>query len=422
MSLQVAFYGFVLLPTLVTAETQIGARDILARYVQSGSWKQSVSMTVDSKSHRETITPRSKRVVTPVEANSHFVYRQDNQRSEWRGATFSLNEDGSIEPTGSITLQIIAGAKNANGDSYYLSVLGPAEGRPFSAIATGVKENRITSQKENMEYPSYGGALDGNVYGNNYKSVADLLNETQELRLKPQRERLGDEECYILEGSTRYGKVTAWISPEKGYNAIRYTINKYVGDLYDSQPISHSPEQTPGQQVEDSLFQVDVSEVRQIGDAFIPVAGHFMYSIRYRDGNISEDHYDYMRTDITLKPDFAAIGAFVPSLPNGTKIHNLDFPGVIHTWDNGTFTPRVDDATIKSITETAKNFASPVASIADLSAGKRNVATTAPTSANGVVPDSHAGSHWNSVLLLGGIGVAAVAILGLICRFRRQEQ
>jgi hypothetical protein len=61
-----------------------------------------------------------------------------------------------------------------------------------------------------------------------------------------------------------------------------------------------------------------------VGGADFPVACLVRQTRRYSDGNVQRTWAECARSNVDLAPDFAAAGAFVPRLRDGTALTNLD--------------------------------------------------------------------------------------------------
>ncbi len=122
--------------------------------------------------------------------------------------------------------------------------------------------------------PNWGGPLFGNMYGNNYKTVADGL--TSHLHMHPKKENINGVACIVLEGASKYGKVTAWIAPEKGYNAMKWVIEKDSHSLFAGTPLS---EKWPSLKSVKDIFNLkELQKVKVNGrTVFVPKLAHILH-------------------------------------------------------------------------------------------------------------------------------------------------
>ena len=184
-------------------------------------------------------------------------------------------------------------------------------------------------QKLLLDDPEYGGALGGKIYGNNHKSAAELLGESADLTLRNEQENIGGTPCYVLEATTEYGKVTAWIAAAKGYIALKWSIHKTSSNLFDDKPLSS-----------DSWLAVfDSAEVQKVNGVFVTTGGCLTLTGSYTEGRSIYLCYKYKISEIEINPDFETLGAFVFNLPDGTPVQITENPGIRYIWLNGEIVP-----------------------------------------------------------------------------------
>ncbi|MHC4244054.1 MAG: hypothetical protein ACYSU4_16740, partial [Planctomycetota bacterium] len=162
-----------------------------------------------------------------------------------------------------------------------------------------------------------------------------------------EKENINGAACYVLEGTSQYGKVTAWIAPEKGHNAMKWVIEKDSHHLFDDTPLSGK-----WPSVESSMCVFNLRELHEIegqdGMVFVPKSAHFAHIISFRDGTRNVDHYKYETSGIQLNPDFEALGAFKIDLPEGIRVFNKDVPGLKFSWRNGGPVPDTDQTFLEA--------------------------------------------------------------------------
>jgi len=172
--------------------------------------------------------------------------------------------------------------------------------------------------------------------------MAEVMRDSDSLSLIGQ-EKLGGSLCHIVSAETKYGTVTIWIAPEKGYNALKYVVRKSGRDIL-----------REGVRLEDEgitewVEVVDSIDVRKIDGVFIPISGQLTGKGRAGDDWKSTDHIEVKRSKIILNPDFEALGAFKISFPEGTEVTHEDIPGRRFRWTNGKFVPDMDEYTVKNL-------------------------------------------------------------------------
>jgi hypothetical protein len=312
-------------------ENKPNAAEVLQHYKESLSYLQSVSMKVVVKTSQDEAIGAD--VNSTIMREFHFVHRRDGKRCEWIGESLFVDSNGIVNRAGShIIKKIFTGEE-------YVEVIGPLDGPPWAASIHKDPQNEV---KDLYEAPILAGPLSGGIYASNHKSIAELLNDSENLHLRQEMENIGGIPCYVLEATTKYGKVTAWVAPDRGYNALKLVMEK----------LSSSAPETESWIWIATLDSVDV---QKIDDIFVPVAGHFTHKSRKSDGRVITSHFKYERSEIELHPDFKAIGAFVPDIPDGTKVHVKEAPGIRYVWKGGKITP-VDDPTFEEIDKTVDNL------------------------------------------------------------------
>lgn len=311
----------VITSTCLLSQTQkLSSAGALQRYRESLSYLQSVSMNI----------------VANVDSNDHeffpqtldFVFRQDmkSNRAEWLGKQLVYDSTGELNLLVSSSIKDIAdGNMLARLQNDFFNK--EAARSRFIVLRYNYKEKL----KELLENPNWGGPLFGKMYGSNYKSVADLLGESTDLHILDKKEKINGVACFVLEGKSKYGKVTAWIAPEKGYNAMKWVIQKDPHHLFNDATIS--------KRTESWQVSFNVKEFHEVivedNTVFAPKLAYFTFTINFRDGTKNIDHFEYKTSDINLKPDFEALGAFKMDFPDGIKVFNEDLPGVRFKWENG---------------------------------------------------------------------------------------
>jgi hypothetical protein len=277
-----------------------------------------------------------------------FIFRRDHDQAEWLGQRLLFDAEGNVDKLNSRVIKQIS-----TGELF----LDIPETSPFAALPRAAVVNR--DYKEHLEVAldssDYCGPLFGRIDGINHKGIAGLLGESNNLRLHDKQENLNGVSCYVLEGTTKYGKVTAWIAPEKGYNALKWVFERNRDDLFDdlfgNAPLSA---RWPELQGGTSVFEcVEMQEVNDVNNVFVPKSSLFTDTTKFTNGTKWRNQTEYTVSDIQLNPDFEALRAFKVDLPNGTRVFVMEFPGVRYIWQNGKIAPNVDAPTFKEIDKMA---------------------------------------------------------------------
>ncbi len=259
-------------------------------------------------------------------------YRRDNDRTEWIGKVSTFDEEGILMPESSFPI-----VHTMNSKEYItLHTIDPAANRYVAIINSKFKKD----QERLLGDTSFGMSMNGNINGNNKNNIADLLSNSNDLHLLSEKEVINGLACYVLKGATRYGEVTAWISPDKGYNALKWTISKTEGDYFNDEALSKGQNWS-------AVFEAD--GVQKVGDVFVISDGRL--ATIDQTGNTYKVYHKYKRTEIDLNPDYEALGAFQINLPEGTIVINRDIPGISFIWSNGELVPYIDKPVMKQIDE-----------------------------------------------------------------------
>ncbi len=293
------------------------AAELLRRYRQSLSWQEFVAMKVVIQSSGEIDGQR-----IPSISERTFIFRRDHNRAEWLGKKLEMDESGKVDLDNCHVIKTIM-----DGNAFARLTSG-LDRPPIGAFINRDKEFYSRFFNRLIRHPMNGGPLWGRMVGNNQKNVADLLIESASVNLHEKRENINGSVCYVVEATTRYGKVTAWIAPEKGYNALKWSIQKEPGDLFNDGPVI----------VSSWLAEFVADDLQKVGDFWVTKAGCMTFSIGYNDEYPVKTRitkYKYQLSDIQIDPDFEALEAFKIDFPDGTPVKIEQAPGVRYVWQDG---------------------------------------------------------------------------------------
>jgi hypothetical protein len=220
---------------------------------------------------------------------------------------------------------------------------------------------------------AYGGAcLDGFFYGD-VQSIDVILKNASKIDVRSQMENVNGVECYVIDAITDNGKYAVWITPEHGYNIAKAEVHKSINDKYFGAPMNYEAPIPKGVtfdlkqagKIKDVFFFLDSVNFREVNGVWIPDEAISRTIINYEDQEtIYKKHYK--RTQIDLDPDFKAIGAFIPDIPEGADVHLREAPGIRYTWEKGKLVPRekgklvprIDEGALDQITRITDDFLS----------------------------------------------------------------
>lgn len=306
------------------------AAEVLRHYRESLSWQKAVSMEVviESNGYKD-----GRRI--PVTTKRLFTFRMDQEhaRANWLGESLHIDIDANstIDLDQSHVIKTIM-----NGD-IYANLMSVLSRPPLGAEINTNKEFYDNQLNEMLCHPITGGPIWGKMFGNKYKNVPELLSESVEagLTLRDKKENINNVPCYVLEAETENGRVTAWIAPEKGYNALKWSIQKNTGDLFNGKPLS----------TKFWLAEFVADDLQKVGAFWITTAGTLTFRIDYSDEIPTKTKttiYKYNASDIQINPDFKTLGAFKIDFPNGTRVSVDDFTGIKYVWQDGEIVPSND--------------------------------------------------------------------------------
>jgi len=301
-------------------------KEILEKFTRASSWAESVSMEININCSQKGAQEKLEHY------NRYSLFRRDGKKVEsinkviipkyqklkkglkdaLRGSTIFLTDYISCTI---ITEEWIIGFDSLEGKN-------PKQARFYKEL----DDFRDAA----LQSPTIGGPLWNRFFGSNYKSIPELLSEAQKLVLAEKMEKVNNLDCYVLEADTKYGKVTAYIVPERGYNAARWIVKKKDNDLYDDISIQKKWRKP----VNEWSVVFDCKDFEKINNRYIPAGGILVHSL-ISPGEEIVMSYEYKVAKIQLNPDFEQLEAFKIDLPNGTSVDVEQYPEIRCVWQNG---------------------------------------------------------------------------------------
>jgi len=191
--------------------------------------------------------------------------------------------------------------------------------------------------KTQVQYPL--AALDGYTVitpwpqnGRTVETVQGMAN----VSVQPATETINGFACQVIEASNNDDQhIKIWIDPAHDYHVVQT-------------------------EYEDKSLVTSYGDVRfeKHEGVWVPMQCTIHTKWLSLGKLVSEGTTRLKRSTIDLHPDFDAVGAFKPNLPNGTLVSILEMPGVKYVWRDGQMIPYVDDETVASIDSTAATLAS----------------------------------------------------------------
>jgi hypothetical protein len=304
------------------------AAEVLRHYKQSLSWQESVSMKVVIQASGEIDGQR-----IPSITERTFTFRRDHERAEWLGKKLEMDDNNKVDLDKCHVIKTIM-----NGEAFARLTSG-LDRPPIGAFINRDKKFYNSQLNGMLRDPTAGGPLWGRIWGSSQKNIADLLIESGNVHLHEKRENLNGTLCYVVESITRYGKVIAWIAPEKQYAALKWSIQKRPSDLFNDGPVN----------VNSWLAGFVADDLQKVGDFWVTNVGCLTLRIEEDANNTNTTRYKYNVSDIQIDPNFEALGAFKIDFPDGTPVKIAEVPGIRYIWQDGKIVPNVDAPTFKEI-------------------------------------------------------------------------
>jgi rhodanese-related sulfurtransferase len=193
-----------------------------------------------------------------------------------------------------------------------------------------------------------GAPLGGYMFGDS-KSVAEILRLQSSVKLRDRKEPVNGAECWVIDATGKHGQYTLWIDSEHGFLVVKAEVQKRFGDLFYASPLVSRRQAGRGRPSAVS-WTMDGVQVERIGNVWIPTACECRIAIEYGDAEpITETALSIQRTRIILDPDFEAMGAFTPNVPNGTRVGFQETPGLRYLWQDGELAPDYDRSLVAGI-------------------------------------------------------------------------
>ncbi len=196
-----------------------------------------------------------------------------------------------------------------------------------------------------------GRALEGYVAYDRISLIELLSDKASSMHYKG-LEDIDGSKCHVLEVTIQnYGSYTLWLDPQ--YNCLprKVFVTKKEKDIYGATPVSDL-KLAHGSLAEVSYI-MDSVKFKDFDGVLLPVACKTSLIWKYSNGKTAEWHGVHERLSIDLNPDFEALNAFEPDIPDGTIINHQEFvgTGIQFEWSNGEVVTRVDDEYLEMLND-----------------------------------------------------------------------
>jgi len=258
-----------------------------------------------------------------------------------------------------------------------------------------------------------GSPLDGCFPGDD-RNVAEIFARADTLEVQEAPESIGGAACYRLTATNENGVYVVWIDSSHGYNIARAEVHLNGQFTGIKRPPGLSPEAEEIARKyrlpEDTGMSFLLENVRfeKVGHTWVPMEADFDTRFEKEGGGFSETKRHHRRMSVDLSPDFAKAGAFVPNIPNGTKIEMPEFPGITFEWQDGQVGPSVDEEIISQVAGTIRQYKAEAGAT-----GAETVRMAPDCSATGgpTVAQATGRSHfWRTGAVVAGVLVVGIVI------------
>lgn len=171
--------------------------------------------------------------------------------------------------------------------------------------------DRISPQRANLGAQAYDRGPSRGYLGQDQERVDAILRQATKIFVRPRPERMGNSDCWVVEGVTPRGKYTLWIDPQHGYHLAKAEVTRQ-----------------PGDRDRDHWFPKDASEqagvvnvrFEQIAGLWVPMESESTFQTRNPDGWL-QSKARHRITEIILQPDHSARRSFaLMPIRNGAKV------------------------------------------------------------------------------------------------------
>jgi hypothetical protein len=386
LRLQMVFISMLLLG-LPLAHSADFNEDIFNEGLKNNySWQTRVAM--DQKTKTVIFFNDDNKSDTPYRELA-IRYRRCDNNLELTGTNLLLQE-GEVDKRSSDDFSVVINGKN---------IIYATQRRGTDFFYGSFGEYHKEQEEQYLNDEIYGGFLEGRLPG---VSKSNLLADAfSEITLVGQ-ETVNDFNCFIIESKTPYGRITAWVSSELDYNFLKLILHKENNDLFNDKGLKEST-------LSDWKVVIDQVKYEKIEDHYIAVQGRYTRKAMFKDGRLKTTEILTTRENININPEFDALKAFTPKIPDGTILLNRDFDDIPYEWIDGKFVPYIEDIALEHLENNIKNAGYLSNSLPD--SNKPSAEIVAPPSANEPPPISIANKQPPSILNAANRGIAGYLIL-----------
>lgn len=181
-------------------------------------------------------------------------------------------------------------------------------------------------------YPGPGLFL-GWLYGD-VEPFDSILKQANSISVRSALERVGSEECYVIDANTKHGTYTIWLDPKHGYSIAKADIHKGPKALCFGRPLEYYIYAPTDRDISIRNVRFESKE-----DIWIPMETHFLIDSKGwpHEGSKRNTVQNIQQkiTKLLLNPDHDTLDSFVPAIENGTSLRIVEAPGIEYKWQEG---------------------------------------------------------------------------------------
>jgi peroxiredoxin len=181
------------------------------------------------------------------------------------------------------------------------------------------------SIKQTVNVATIGLPFFGIRFSNN-EPLDTVLRQAKTISVRDELERVGSDDCYIIDAKTASGTYTIWIDPQHDYQIAQAEIRVGPGEHFRFRPLGDN---------ECRFLSIRNIRYENIEGIWIPMeADTHTEGIGPEPDSIGTIDNHHKITKITLNPDHEALGSFVPVITDGTTVIDRD-SSIRYIWHEG---------------------------------------------------------------------------------------
>jgi hypothetical protein len=171
--------------------------------------------------------------------------------------------------------------------------------------------DRISPQQANLEGQAYDHVPARGFLGQDKERVDVILGQARKTSVRPRTERVGESDCWVIDGVTPRGRYALWIDLARGYHLAKAEVRR-----------------KPGDRDRDHLFPKNASEqaavvnvrFERVAGSWVPTESEATFETRNPEGWF-RSKTRHRVTEIVLQPDHEKRASFaLMPIRDGAKV------------------------------------------------------------------------------------------------------